>query len=129
MTACRRIDPDDERFAGRSVPPRERNAGKYVRIILDRHYVIGFASSSVEDWLGIDYEAIAGKHIFSLLPELKLHLVQENCTRTAMATLHALGDFTTYARHGDSHDVPVTVALDNEEINPMTAVMLMIRAR
>lgn len=85
--------------------------GGGIHVTLDRQYRIGFASSAIEELLGLNYEQLIGIPISVLLPELALVLASARTVKSARLNLQETGSFRSHARHADGRAIPVTVSL------------------
>lgn len=96
------------------VTPLSANAAPMpdaIHVTLDGQYRIGFASSAIEELLGLNYEQLIGAPISSLLPELALVLADARTVKKARLNLQQTGSFRSHARHADGRSIPVTVSL------------------
>lgn len=103
---------------------RSDRSGSRVHLMLDSKYRIGFASSTLEELFGIDYEQVVGVPASVLLPDLQRHLGHAANLRSARSRLQKLGPFLSHARHANGHDIPVQVSLQEGVVGRLVALQL-----
>lgn len=96
-----------------------------VRIVLDKANRVGFASSSIEDVLGQDYEEVVGMPIADILPQMAIEEFAP-LHKTRMSALRALSARCEFAVHADGRKVPVIVTLKNEDTDAGSPPILLI---
>lgn len=107
---------------------RSGTSGSRVHLTLDSKFRIGFASSSLEDLFGIDYEQVVGTQASVLLPDLQNQLGHASTVRSARTSLRQMGAFLTHARHANGHAVPVMVSIQEEGADRLITLQLELKA-
>jgi hypothetical protein len=102
------------------------NASRTFTIMLDTADCIGYASSSIEDALSIDYNTICGKHVSMLLPDLLSRCNDLASSETRIEQLEKMGKIKTLACHADGHTVPVVVTLVGKRYDAVLKPILLI---
>jgi PAS domain S-box-containing protein len=101
--------PDNDIALGR------QKESDIIRIVLDKSNRIGFASSSLEHVLGLNYETIVGTPISALLPEFAFEEAKAFSHKARMHMLRSMSEACSYAVHANGEKVPVTVTIQNNE--------------
>lgn len=107
-----------------AVPLRSATSSSRVHLTLDSQYRIRFASSSLEDLFGFDYEQIVGTRASVLLPDLQNQLGHASTVRSSRSRLRQMGAFLTHARHANGRAVPVMVRLQEDGVDRLITLQL-----